>query len=422
MQASQVDTITVESCELTVVTQPHEPPFETCTSPDSLLADSSKASQRIRVPRRDYHTHPRPSDFDKSKGVGKSVALSAGGKQNHISHGDFDNREVCNSVASDAKSKRNIISPPGNSNDYKRNKPSTLDAASTRELLAPRKKKSKGRYLFTTAELFAGIGAFMLSFALQGILPVAFLERDTLAHEITSQCFPKAINSGDFYDREWTNWPKADIMALGFECQPYSGAGMQQGIDDERSSQLAESAETARFLGVKFVIAENVSLFLEHHEVIKAADRAYCRAGYQRVLTEVVEHTRLGGASIRSRVFLVYRLISLDTLLPKLVINWPHNVAPGQMKMHLLPDYLVPKAAYLTGSIKLKQIPASADPRAPQIAAQIMWLDNSLQRGSLVILKHYPGKWRVMESWKGRGKILIMPSLKHPQMHNTRHE
>jgi site-specific DNA-cytosine methylase len=259
-------------------------------------------------------------------------------------------------------------------------------------------------------DIFAGIGAFLAAFARAGGHTDAFLEWEPVAHAVLKRRYPDAQAAGDFYHEEWTSWHEADVVSLGFECRPFTLAGMQQGIKDSRSSQLSDVAALVQHVNATHVLAENVTAMLKHAEVLKRADVAYEALGFSRILTQSHVHSDLGGASIRDRTFFVWEKKWVTNLLPPFKVEWQSATKPEHISKHLVDASRVPERAYLNGEITrkgLRAAPSSSSPTRPLIIARIQWNDSVLQRGSKVELKRDNGVWRVMEV-KPSGKLLVM--------------
>ena len=89
-------------------------------------------------------------------------------------------------------------------------------------------------------ELCAGYGGFTLGLRDYGIRTVAYVERDsyaaaTLVARMAEQRLDQAPIWDDLCTFDGTAWRgRVDLITAGFPCQPFSTAGNQRGVDDER--------------------------------------------------------------------------------------------------------------------------------------------------------------------------------------------
>lgn len=86
--------------------------------------------------------------------------------------------------------------------------------------------------MWTVGELFAGIGGFSLAFHAAGARTAWFVEREPYCQQVLAKHWPDVSVYGDIYDCH--DLPHVDILTAGFPCQPFSVAGKQQGVHDER--------------------------------------------------------------------------------------------------------------------------------------------------------------------------------------------
>jgi DNA (cytosine-5)-methyltransferase 1 len=89
-------------------------------------------------------------------------------------------------------------------------------------------------------ELCAGYGGFTLGLRDYGIRTVAYVERDsyaaaTLVARMAEQRLDQAPIWDDLCTFDGKAWRgRVDLITAGFPCQPFSTAGNQRGVDDER--------------------------------------------------------------------------------------------------------------------------------------------------------------------------------------------
>jgi DNA (cytosine-5)-methyltransferase 1 len=80
--------------------------------------------------------------------------------------------------------------------------------------------------------LCAGIDAWGLVAETLGVTPVWCSEIDPDACRVLTERRPDVPNLGDL--TKITDPPATDVVVAGFPCQPISGAGRQEGLDDDR--------------------------------------------------------------------------------------------------------------------------------------------------------------------------------------------
>jgi DNA (cytosine-5)-methyltransferase 1 len=126
---------------------------------------------------------------------------------------------------------------------------------------------------FTFADLFAGIGGMRLAFEKVGGRCVVTSELDEFALETYRENWPKEIN-GHVYINDVVKlgkmskeeYPAFDILVGGFPCQPYSIAGLRQGLKDEkgRGQVFLSIRDVLKKAQPKAFLLENVKGMLSH--------------------------------------------------------------------------------------------------------------------------------------------------------------
>ena len=115
-------------------------------------------------------------------------------------------------------------------------------------------------------DLFAGIGGFTLGLERAGFETVAFCEIEPYAQKVLKKNWPDVPIYEDVRtitaDRLLRDGIKPDIITGGFPCQDLSVAGLQGGIDAERSGLWADCARLLGELRPKYAIFENVTALL----------------------------------------------------------------------------------------------------------------------------------------------------------------
>lgn len=110
--------------------------------------------------------------------------------------------------------------------------------------------------------LFAGIGGLELGLERAGMTTVGQVELDDYCRRVLARHWPEVPRHDDVRTApEW--WarkpqPRVDVVCGGFPCQPFSLAGFQLGVDDERWMWPATAA-TIRAVRPQYVLLENVS-------------------------------------------------------------------------------------------------------------------------------------------------------------------
>ncbi len=126
---------------------------------------------------------------------------------------------------------------------------------------------------FTFADLFAGIGGMRLAFEKVGGRCVVTSELDEFALETYRENWPKEKN-GHVYINDVVKlgkmskeeYPAFDVLVGGFPCQPYSIAGLRQGLKDEkgRGQVFLSIRDVLKKAQPKAFLLENVKGMLSH--------------------------------------------------------------------------------------------------------------------------------------------------------------
>lgn len=110
--------------------------------------------------------------------------------------------------------------------------------------------------------LFAGIGGLELGLERAGMTTVGQVEIDPYCQQVLARHWPEVPRHDDVLTAPgWWNGeprPRVDVVCGGFPCQPFSLAGKQLGINDERWMWPATAA-TIRAVRPGYVLLENVS-------------------------------------------------------------------------------------------------------------------------------------------------------------------
>lgn len=151
-------------------------------------------------------------------------------------------------------------------------------------------------------EVFGGVGAFSMAFALYGIVTLGYIENNPLCSSLLEAQHPHAHGAGDFYAKEWRSWDltRARVVTGGPSCTPYSNAGKRGREHNPVSSQVADMSWVAERFRPDIVCVENVLPLLECAAVLEEADRRYAELGYYRAATPIIDH-ELEGCEARCR-------------------------------------------------------------------------------------------------------------------------
>lgn len=134
-------------------------------------------------------------------------------------------------------------------------------------------------------ELCAGYGGFTLGFRHGGfdVSTVAYVERDSYAASILvarmeEQRLDQAPIWDDLCTFDGAAWRgRVDIVTAGFPCQPFSTAGKQHGVDDDRWI-WPDIAKIVADVGPSYVFLENVTGLVRHglpHVLADLADLGF---------------------------------------------------------------------------------------------------------------------------------------------------
>jgi DNA (cytosine-5)-methyltransferase 1 len=155
--------------------------------------------------------------------------------------------------------------------------------------------------------LFSGIGGLDLGLARAGMRIVGQVERDPCCRAVLARHWPQVPRHDDV--RTALGWwgsrarPAVRVVAGGFPCQPFSGAGRRRGVADERWG-WPWMADVVRELRPGYVVVENVPGLVRDSEAFGWLLGDLHTLGFDADWS-VVPACAVGAPHTRSRVFLV---------------------------------------------------------------------------------------------------------------------
>jgi len=158
--------------------------------------------------------------------------------------------------------------------------------------------------------LFSGIGGIDLGLERAGMTCIWQSEIEPYACQVLAKHWPDIPNLGDIRDIDWTTVDRADVVAGGYPCQPFSHAGARRGEDDPRHL-WPMFAECLRMVRPKYALLENVSGHLGLGFGSVQGDLA--EIGYD-TQWDCIPAAALGAPHLRDRIFVIAtRRTSMDT-------------------------------------------------------------------------------------------------------------
>lgn len=110
--------------------------------------------------------------------------------------------------------------------------------------------------------LFAGVGGMEVGLEAAGMRTVGQVEIDPYCQAVLARHWPDVPRHDDVTTavQWWTSRerPHVDLICAGFPCQPFSLAGKQFGVSDERWMWPA-TADVIRAVRPRYILLENVS-------------------------------------------------------------------------------------------------------------------------------------------------------------------
>lgn len=171
-------------------------------------------------------------------------------------------------------------------------------------------------------DLFAGLGGFHVALNKLGHECVFASEKKESLAKLYEKNFGIKVNR-DITKIDISEIPEFDILCGGFPCQPFSKAGSQKGLDDERNGSLFDTiVEILEYHRPTYFILENVRN-LESHDNQNTWN--YIKKNLQDRLGYSIDKTILsphnfGIPQHRERLFIVGCLNGLNNF------QWPNSV------------------------------------------------------------------------------------------------
>jgi DNA (cytosine-5)-methyltransferase 1 len=175
-----------------------------------------------------------------------------------------------------------------------------------------------GNRTFTFADLFAGIGGMRLAF--ESVGGSCTLTSEINEHALRTYKFQKWMDENPNHEyindvvelgnRPKSKIPQHDVLVAGFPCQPYSIAGLRQGLEDEkgRGQVFLSILDILKKAQPKAFLLENVKGMLSHDggETVKYMCSELEKKGYKVFEPTVLNSMTHGGVpQNRERVFIV---------------------------------------------------------------------------------------------------------------------
>lgn len=169
--------------------------------------------------------------------------------------------------------------------------------------------------VFTSIDLFAGIGGIRLGFeqAFADEFETVFVsEWDKYAQMTYKENFhDKFPIAGDITQIDAKDIPQFDICLAGFPCQAFSLAGARKGFDDDykgmcRGTLFLDVARICEYHKPKVIFCENVKGLVIHDRgrTFKVITKTFEKLGY-RVFHKILNSKNYGVPQNRERIYIV---------------------------------------------------------------------------------------------------------------------
>jgi DNA (cytosine-5)-methyltransferase 1 len=166
----------------------------------------------------------------------------------------------------------------------------------------------------TLASLFCGAGGLDLGFERAGFKTVWGNDNYKPARIVWESLFDGKFDPRDIREIPAKDIPRADVVAGGFPCQPFSSQGKMLGVADPRGGLFMECLRVIAVTRPRAVLLENVPLL--HGKPIENAIVSSLRALDYGVETRVLGVWAYGVPQTRKRWILMAHAGRLDPIFP----------------------------------------------------------------------------------------------------------
>jgi len=234
-------------------------------------------------------------------------------------------------------------------------------------------KSDSHSHKFTFADLFAGIGGMRFAFEEWGGACTLTSEIDEYARTTYAaqnwnsrleehRFIHDVVELGELSEK---SIPKFDVLVAGFPCQPYSIAGLRQGLDDEkgRGQVFLSMLEILRKKKPKAFLLENVKGLQSHDngETLDYMVQELEDCGYHVLEPTVLNSMTHGGVpQNRERLFIVgfhkKKVGKVESLAAgkkqvgefKKVFRWPEKTPLREKLIEIIAEDGVPEKYFYT--------------------------------------------------------------------------
>jgi DNA (cytosine-5)-methyltransferase 1 len=216
--------------------------------------------------------------------------------------------------------------------------------------------------MYTTIDLFSGIGGIRLGFEAHGCKNVFSSEWDPSARMMYEANFGE-IPFGDINDIDPDKIPNHDILLAGFPCQPFSIAGKGLGFEDTRGTLFFNIEAILKAKRPAAFLLENVKRLKSHDggRTFTIIINSLERLGYT-VYYKVLNSLDFGLPQKRERIYIVGFKDCIEFRFPK-----PIGMYKPLTEI-LEPDNAVDKSYFLSEYMVLKRrVALKKDPPIPSI-------------------------------------------------------
>jgi DNA (cytosine-5)-methyltransferase 1 len=155
-------------------------------------------------------------------------------------------------------------------------------------------------------DLCSGIGGFRIALEKLGLECVQSVEIDKDCIKTYNKNFRTKYIPTDIFNLSNKDLKEHDIMCAGFPCQPFSIAGKQKGLMDERGLVINKIIDIAKAQKPKVIFLENVKNLKNHNkgETLKNIIMEIGGVGYD-VYYQVLDSSDFGVPQNRPRIYIV---------------------------------------------------------------------------------------------------------------------